>query len=265
MGVADRIFINYRRGLNLGEAQHLATLLSQRFGDKRIFIDVRGIDGGDRWLTTLEKQVAAADAMVSLIGSGWLDLKDEDGNRRLDNPTDFVRFEIAQALQRDIPILPVLLEGAPMPRIGQLPQDMMALTQYQAMPLRMMSIVQDAEAIGQRLKVLLAKRRRREVPTWIAALTGGAALSVGAAAGLLSANLFGASPSDVLIRAEKRASEAEQTALKERDGARREVAVVNSQLAAAASAQQERDQAKKDFARRVPELPTFRRDSMNRA
>ena len=96
--MAGPIFINYRRGENLRDAQHLATLLAQRFGDKRIFLDVRGIDGGEQWLHALEKQVAASDAMVALIGKNWIDLKDDEGNRRLDKANDFVRFEIAQAL-----------------------------------------------------------------------------------------------------------------------------------------------------------------------
>src|SRR5262245_48062753 len=124
------IFINYRRGESLKDAQHLATLLAKSFGEKRIFLDVRGIDGGDHWLNTLERQVAASDAMVALIGKDWANLKDGQGTRLLDRPDDFVRFEITQALQRDIPVLPVLLDGASMPT-AQLPASMLALSLFQ--------------------------------------------------------------------------------------------------------------------------------------
>jgi TIR domain len=119
--VAGQIFINYRRGESLKDAQYLATMLGRRFGKKRIFVDVRGIDGGENWLRTLDRQVAASEAMVALIGRGWSDLKDEQGNRRIDNPEDPVRFEIAQGLARGLPVLPVLLDDAVMPKTAQLP------------------------------------------------------------------------------------------------------------------------------------------------
>lgn len=157
--MAGPIFINYRRDEHQREARYLTLALEAHFGGKRIFLDVYGIEVGDQWLETLEKQVAACDAMVVLIGESWLDLKDSVGYRRLDNPTDFVRFQIAQALQRNIPVLPVLLHGAPMPRMNELPSDLMALTLFQAMPLRIESIGLDAEAIARRLKVILAQRR----------------------------------------------------------------------------------------------------------
>jgi formylglycine-generating enzyme required for sulfatase activity len=178
-----KIFINYRRGESLKDAQHLATLLGKVFGEKRIFVDVHGIEGGSNWLQTIEQQVAASDAMVALIGDGWANLKDEHGNRRLDNSEDFVRFEIAQALRRHIPVLPVLLDGASMPKPSELPEQMVTLSLFQAMPLRTESVGQHAEAIAERLKALMVTQRRRGIPGWIAALAATAALLVGIAAG----------------------------------------------------------------------------------
>src|SRR6516165_3708999 len=95
---AGKIFINYRRVESLNHAQHLKTLFDKTFGTKRVFLDVHGIDGGANWLQTLERQVAASDAMVVLIGKDWADRTDEQGKRRLDDPNDKVRFEISQAL-----------------------------------------------------------------------------------------------------------------------------------------------------------------------
>src|SRR6516165_11884811 len=89
---AGKIFINYRRVESLKDAQHLKTLFDKTFGTDRVFLDVRGIDGGANWLQTLERQVADSAAMVVLIGKDWANLKDEHGSRRLDDPHDKVRF-----------------------------------------------------------------------------------------------------------------------------------------------------------------------------
>jgi hypothetical protein len=64
----------------------------------------------------LKSQVAACDAMLAIIGPNWLTAKDENGQRRLDNPEDFVVIEIGAALARDIPVVPVLVDGARMPK-----------------------------------------------------------------------------------------------------------------------------------------------------
>ena len=119
--VAGRIFINYRRRESRKEARHLATVLRTRFGKDGVFLDESGIDGGANWLQTLERQVSGSAAMVALIGKDWADLTDENGHRLLDNPNDFVRFEIAQALLRGIPLLPVLLDGTEMPKLRNCP------------------------------------------------------------------------------------------------------------------------------------------------
>ena len=240
--MAGPIFINYRRGENLRDAQHLATLLARRFGDKRIFLDVRGIDGGEQWLPALGKQVAASDIMVALIGKTWIDLKDDEGNRRLNNANDFVRFEIAQALQRNIPVLPVLLDGAPMPKINELPHDMMALTLFQGMPLRVESVVQDAEAIARRLKIMLDQRRRRGVPGWAVGLGAAVLLMIGAAAGPFLINQLGLPYLGVLLP-----SVFQERLKVERDlaSAEQDRIALSSRLAAAL---RERDQARDDFA-----------------
>jgi TIR domain len=86
--MAGKIFINYRRIESLKDAQLLKAELDKAFGAKRVFLDVRGIDGGANWLQTLERQVAASAAMVVLIGKEWANLKDAHGNRRLDDPHD---------------------------------------------------------------------------------------------------------------------------------------------------------------------------------
>jgi formylglycine-generating enzyme required for sulfatase activity len=232
-----KIFINYRRVESLNQAQHLKTLFDGAFGAKRVFLDVRGIDGGENWLQTLERQVAACDAMVVLIGKEWTNLKDEHGNRRLDDPHDKVRFEISQALLRNLPVVPVSIDGAAIPKAAQLPDNLLQLARIQAMPLRAESFTQDAAAIIERLRVLLAKRRQRGVPVWSAGLGFLSGLAVGVASGPMILNQLGlpvwgvAFPGDEqlrrsLVETQRRVDEAE----KERDEARREVASANVKI-----------------------------------
>ena len=97
------IFINHRREQALADAQFLATLLSQRFGRERVFVNVRGIAPGENWMEVIQRQVAASDAMIVLIGREWIDVRDGEGRRRLELPNDFVRLEIALALLRQVP------------------------------------------------------------------------------------------------------------------------------------------------------------------
>jgi hypothetical protein len=223
--MAATIFINYRRGESFKDARHLATLLAKPFGARRIFLDARSIDGGADWLQTIERQVAASGAMLALIGKGWAEVKDEHGNRRLDSPDDFVRFEIAQALQRNIPVLPVLLDGAAMPKATELPAQIQALSRFHAMPLRTESIEQDALTIARRLKALLAERRPRGLPAWAAVLGGAALLVAGIAAGPFVLSELRLAFPGVPVSAEV------QIAQQERDAARRALESANTQIA----------------------------------
>jgi len=76
----------------------------------------------------LENEVQSCDVLIALIGEQWLNVKDEHGIRRLDNPNDFVRIEIATALKRDIRVIPVLLSGTQMPNVSDLPKNLQSLT-----------------------------------------------------------------------------------------------------------------------------------------
>jgi formylglycine-generating enzyme required for sulfatase activity len=165
--MSGKIFINYRRELSQADALHLSTVLIRQFGRNRIFIDTHGIDGFSDWLNVLKQQVAGTAAMIAVIGPGWLDVTDDKGNRRLDNPLDFVRFEITEALSRDIPVLPVLLHGAEVPSREQLPEDMRGMLRRQAMHLQARRFEEDAADIARALRKIL--RRRRVVPLWAAA------------------------------------------------------------------------------------------------
>ena len=179
--MAGKIFINYRRSLNLVEAQLLKKVLQRHFGKDGVFLDVSGLEGGQHWLHSLEAQVDAAAAMVSLIPKGWAAVADETGARRLDNPDDFVRFEIARAFSRRIPLVPLLLDGASMPGVAELPLNLVQLSFQQGMLLRGESFDDDGDKIARRLKELIAPERK--LSYWAAGAVATAALLAGLAAG----------------------------------------------------------------------------------
>src|SRR5262249_8235433 len=89
-------------------------------------MDVDAVPLGVNFVTVLSEEVAKCDVLLAVIGPNWLNARDEDGSRRLDNPHDFVRIEIAAALQRIIPVIPLFLDGANLPNPGLLPKGLPA-------------------------------------------------------------------------------------------------------------------------------------------
>jgi hypothetical protein len=90
--------------------------------------------------------------LLAVIGSNWLNVRDEQGNPRLDNPNDFVRLEMATALHRDIPVIPILLDGAKIPKTDQLPEDLKELALRNALDVRHASFHSDMNRLIQGLK-----------------------------------------------------------------------------------------------------------------
>jgi TIR domain len=88
--MAGNIFINYRREESSHVAGRLHDSLAPTFGGNKLFMDVDNIPVGRDFEDYLKSQVAGCDAMLAIIGPNWLTAKDETGQRRLDNPNDFV-------------------------------------------------------------------------------------------------------------------------------------------------------------------------------
>ncbi|MGB7858647.1 MAG: toll/interleukin-1 receptor domain-containing protein, partial [Pseudolabrys sp.] len=149
------IFINYRREDSISTAGRLYDRLSQTFGRKNIFMDVDHIPAGVDFVTHLNSQVAACNIILVVIGPHWLEAKDENGGRRLDSPDDFVVIEIATALARNIRVIPVLVDGARMPKAGELPNSLKALARRQAVEVRQLHFGRDAEALLERVNEAL--------------------------------------------------------------------------------------------------------------
>jgi hypothetical protein len=127
MAVSSRIFISYRREDTSAYAGRLLDQLSTRFGASQVFMDVDTLEPGVDFVQRIEESVGSVDVMIAVIGRGWAAAVDESGHRRLDEPDDFVRLEVAGALRRNIRVIPVLVGGAQMPTAEELPEDLAGL------------------------------------------------------------------------------------------------------------------------------------------
>jgi hypothetical protein len=128
------IFITYRRDDSQGFAGRLDADLTGRFGEELVFRD-REIAPGERFGQRLLDSLTSSDVAVAVIAPRWISACDGDGNRRLDQPGDWVRLELETALERGIPIVPVLVGGARMPARDHLPASLADFAQRQAFPL----------------------------------------------------------------------------------------------------------------------------------
>jgi len=138
-----RIFINYRRQDSEGYVGRLYDHLTQHFETQDIFMDVDSIPPGADFVETLEQEVAACDVLIAMIGPQWVDIKDEQGERRLDQWNDFVRIEIGSALKQKKIVIPVLVGRARMPAPSQLPEDLQPFTRRNALELSQQHFAQD--------------------------------------------------------------------------------------------------------------------------
>jgi tetratricopeptide (TPR) repeat protein len=102
--------------------------------------------------------------MLAIIGPNWLTAKDETGQRRLDKSDDFIVIEIGAALARDIPVVPVLVDGARMPKASELPDSLKLLARRQAVQVRHTNFNSDAETLVKRLREALGYDSPRR--TW---------------------------------------------------------------------------------------------------
>lgn len=118
------IFISYRRDDTEGEAGRLFDDLTRSFGNDSVFMDVAGIRPGFDFRKAISDNVSGCGVLLAMVGPTWATIAHPDGTRRLDDPNDFVRLEIAAALERDIAVIPVLVHDAKMPRPDQLPDNL---------------------------------------------------------------------------------------------------------------------------------------------
>lgn len=153
MSSANSIFISYRRSDSQDVTGRIHDRLSDHFTNDLIFRDVDSIPYGDDFQITLQESVSNCLVLVAVIGPTWFKVLQE----RMQRPqTDWVRTEIALALQRNIPVIPVLTSGAQMPGANDLPEDLKALAPRNAAQARAgLDFHVDMDRLIQRLESVL--------------------------------------------------------------------------------------------------------------
>ena len=150
------IFVSYRRDDSSGHAGRLFDNLAKHFGEDQIFMDIDTIEPGEDFVTVIENAVGSCEILIVIIGRHWISEPGES-TRRLDNPNDFVRLEIATALDRNIRVIPVLVQRASMPKPEDLPDDLARLTRRNAIELSDLRWQNDVERLIGVMERVLAK------------------------------------------------------------------------------------------------------------
>jgi hypothetical protein len=178
------IFMSYRRSDQIALTGRIYDRLVQKFGSEQVFKDVEDIPAGSDFRKVLEQALTRADILLAMIGPGWLNAADNQGRRRLENPDDFVRLEVATALKRDdVLVIPVLLDNAKMPAASLLPADLKDLAYRNGIVLRndpdFNSDMKDLIAVIEKQAGEAAPKRKLPLPLIGLALVVLAALVIG--------------------------------------------------------------------------------------
>lgn len=107
-------------------AGRLYDRLQAEFGKGNVFMDFDSIPYGVDFRDHIKQTLKRAKVVVAIIGADWSGGR-EAAPRRIDDPGDFVRLEIASALENGIPIIPVLVNNTPMPEAKNLPAELEGL------------------------------------------------------------------------------------------------------------------------------------------
>lgn len=149
------VFISYRRQEASGLAGRLYDRLAARLGDDQVFMDVDTIALGVDFAEVITQAVSTCQVLLAVIGPHWVSATDRDGRRRLDDPDDIVRMEIHAALERNVRVIPILIEGAVMPRRHELPEQLAGLSRRNALSLRHESFRIDADRLLAAIEPIL--------------------------------------------------------------------------------------------------------------
>lgn len=149
------VFVNYRREDTGPYARLLQFKLGEGFPDVPVFMDLDSIEAGADFAEAIESGVDGCAVLIALIGPKWLTITDEDGHRRLDDPDDYVRYEIRTALERCVRVIPVLVDGARAPKQHQLPDDLHRLARLNALEMSYARLDYDATRLMEVIQRVL--------------------------------------------------------------------------------------------------------------
>lgn len=164
------IFICYRRDDAGAFAGWVHAHLAARFGPDRVFLDVVGIDPGEQFQQTIQTRIGGCGAALVLIGRNWLNVRNEHDQLRLQDPDDLVRFEIASALEKGLRIIPILVDGAKLPRRDQLHENIQPLLDFNGIDVQQTNFYQSLDSIIRKLQSETVFRKKLVWPIGVFAV-----------------------------------------------------------------------------------------------
>jgi formylglycine-generating enzyme required for sulfatase activity len=120
-----KIFISYRRKDSAGVAGRIYDRLRQYFGDNAVFMDIDTIPFGDDFREHIRAAMSQCDVVLAVMGSRWTGRTKT--RRKIDDPKDFLRIELEAALERNLPVIPILIDDTRMPAEADLPASLSQL------------------------------------------------------------------------------------------------------------------------------------------
>ncbi len=170
--MVGKLFISYRRSDAAHSAGRLRDVLAGEF-PQRVFVDVEDIEPGADFVKTIEASLHSAAAVIAIIGQKWLE--GSTSGTKLGDPTDVVTLELRTAIRLGVPILPVLIDGTPMPQRSQLPDGFTTMLSSNAVSIRHASFRRDCDpliAFAYKSLHLVPPTTLEKMLEWIASKTG---------------------------------------------------------------------------------------------
>ena len=158
-----RVFLSYRRTDSKWAVGRLYDRLGEGLKRENLFLDVSDSEPGDDYVERIRRIVGTCDVLLAVIGRDWLTAQDTSGRRRLDDPGDWVRVEIATALNRGIRVIPILVDDAPMPERHDLPEDLIGLSRRNAKIVSFTHFHSDLDSLLRVLEKVLGKSPEAKV------------------------------------------------------------------------------------------------------
>ena len=153
----SNIFINYRKEDSRWNTQALYNELLKYFPKESIFKDFNTIGLGEDYIESINKALEQCDVLLVIIGKNWVEIKNQKGITRLQDPKDLVRAEIATALKRNIKVIPVLFDNIEMFDEQDLPEDLRPITRRQYISVSDIKFDSDVQKLAEAIKGILGK------------------------------------------------------------------------------------------------------------
>jgi hypothetical protein len=161
-----KIFLSYRRQDSAGISGRIYDRLAKRFGNESVFMDIDSIPSGVDFRSYVRSALTECEVMLVVIGRDWEG--NSLGSRRIDDPEDFVRIEVETALERALPVIPIVIDRATIPAKADLPDRLQDLAFLNAFFLDQgRHFHHHASELIKGVELLL---KRRKPPSWMSTM-----------------------------------------------------------------------------------------------